>query len=72
MYGGVCWQMLLCDGCDHGYHTYCMQPKIRHIPGHNCPLRYFRFLFFFFFSSITTTSSSSSPPPPRVCVWAVP
>jgi bromodomain adjacent to zinc finger domain protein 1A len=24
--------MLLCDGCDHGYHTYCLRPPIYDIP----------------------------------------
>merc|ERR1712013_129239 len=24
--------MLLCDGCDHGYHTYCHQPPIEDVP----------------------------------------
>ena len=24
--------MLLCDGCDHGYHTYCLRPPISVIP----------------------------------------
>lgn len=24
--------MLLCDGCDHGYHTYCLRPPLLHIP----------------------------------------
>ncbi|KAF8571344.1 hypothetical protein P879_00077 [Paragonimus westermani] len=25
-------QLLLCDGCDHGYHTYCFRPPLVHIP----------------------------------------
>ncbi|KAF5405696.1 hypothetical protein PHET_00854 [Paragonimus heterotremus] len=25
-------QLLLCDGCDHGYHTYCFRPPLIHIP----------------------------------------
>lgn len=25
-------KMLICDGCDKGYHTYCMTPKISKIP----------------------------------------
>lgn len=24
--------MLLCDGCDHGYHTYCLRPPLVNIP----------------------------------------
>lgn len=33
--------MLLCDGCDHGYHTYCLKPPLSHVPEgdwfcHNC------------------------------------
>ena len=24
--------MLLCDGCDHGYHTYCLKPPLKHVP----------------------------------------
>ncbi|RPA87112.1 PLU-1-domain-containing protein [Ascobolus immersus RN42] len=24
--------MLLCDGCDYGYHTYCLTPPIKSIP----------------------------------------
>ena len=24
--------MLLCDGCDHGYHIYCCTPKLKKIP----------------------------------------
>ncbi|XP_060685033.1 bromodomain adjacent to zinc finger domain protein 1A isoform X1 [Hemiscyllium ocellatum] len=24
--------MLLCDGCDRGYHTYCLRPKVKIIP----------------------------------------
>ena len=24
--------MLLCDGCDHGYHTYCLRPPLSIIP----------------------------------------
>ena len=24
--------MLLCDGCDKGYHIYCVQPPIETIP----------------------------------------
>lgn len=31
--------MVLCDGCDAGFHCYCLDPKLEHIPdGHwNCP-----------------------------------
>ncbi|KAF9037813.1 hypothetical protein BDZ89DRAFT_1061401 [Hymenopellis radicata] len=25
-------QMLLCDGCDCGYHTFCLTPKVKSIP----------------------------------------
>ncbi|XP_064644828.1 bromodomain adjacent to zinc finger domain protein 2B-like isoform X4 [Lineus longissimus] len=25
-------QLLLCDGCDKGYHTYCFKPKMDNIP----------------------------------------
>ena len=25
-------EMLLCDGCDAGYHTYCSQPPIENVP----------------------------------------
>ena len=25
-------QMLLCDGCEKGYHTYCLKPKLKDIP----------------------------------------
>lgn len=25
-------QLLLCDGCDKGYHTYCFKPKMDRIP----------------------------------------
>ncbi|TPP61332.1 Bromodomain adjacent to zinc finger domain protein 2B [Fasciola gigantica] len=25
-------QLLLCDGCDHGYHTYCFRPPLVDIP----------------------------------------
>ncbi|XP_014299018.1 bromodomain adjacent to zinc finger domain protein 2B isoform X6 [Microplitis demolitor] len=25
-------QLLLCDGCDRGYHTYCFRPKMENIP----------------------------------------
>ncbi len=28
--GGV--QMLLCDECDAGYHTYCLKPKLATVP----------------------------------------
>ena len=24
--------MLLCDGCDHGYHTYCLRPPLERVP----------------------------------------
>ena len=24
--------MLLCDGCDHGYHTYCLKPPLEEVP----------------------------------------
>ena len=24
--------MLLCDGCDHGYHTYCLRPPLFDVP----------------------------------------
>jgi len=24
--------MLLCDGCDNGYHTYCVEPPIENVP----------------------------------------
>ena len=24
--------MLLCDGCDHGYHMYCLRPPLHHVP----------------------------------------
>jgi histone demethylase JARID1 len=24
--------MLLCDGCDAGYHTYCTTPQIEEVP----------------------------------------
>lgn len=24
--------MLLCDGCDHGYHMYCLRPPLSYIP----------------------------------------
>ena len=24
--------MLLCDGCDHGYHTYCLKPPLKDVP----------------------------------------
>ncbi len=24
--------LLLCDGCDHGYHTYCLKPPLKDIP----------------------------------------
>lgn len=24
--------MLLCDGCDHGYHTYCLKPPLLDVP----------------------------------------
>ena len=24
--------LLLCDGCDHGYHTYCLKPPLKNIP----------------------------------------
>lgn len=24
--------LLLCDGCDHGYHTYCLRPPLSSIP----------------------------------------
>lgn len=24
--------MLICDGCDHGYHTYCLDPVVKSIP----------------------------------------
>jgi histone demethylase JARID1 len=31
--------MLLCDACDGGYHTYCLQPKVKVVPKGNwyCP-----------------------------------
>lgn len=25
-------RLLLCDGCDHGYHTYCFRPPLTSIP----------------------------------------
>lgn len=25
-------KLLLCDGCDRGYHTYCFKPKMENIP----------------------------------------
>ncbi|KAJ8872271.1 hypothetical protein PR048_025873 [Dryococelus australis] len=25
-------KLLLCDGCDKGYHTYCFRPKMDNIP----------------------------------------
>lgn len=27
--------LLLCDGCDHGYHTYCLKPPLTEIPDGN-------------------------------------
>lgn len=27
--------LLLCDGCDHGYHTYCLRPPLKEIPEGN-------------------------------------
>ena len=32
--------MLLCDGCDKGYHTFCLRPKVAAIPagGWYCPV----------------------------------
>ena len=27
--------LLLCDGCDHGYHTYCLRPPLKQIPEGN-------------------------------------
>ncbi|MFN9903831.1 MAG: hypothetical protein ACK55Z_34650, partial [bacterium] len=24
--------MLICDGCDRGFHTYCLKPALRAIP----------------------------------------
>merc|ERR1711862_596428 len=31
--------MLLCDSCDNGYHTYCLKPKLKTIPSGDwyCP-----------------------------------
>ena len=25
-------QLLLCDGCNKGYHTFCLQPKLKRVP----------------------------------------
>lgn len=25
-------EMLLCDGCDHGYHMYCLDPPLKKVP----------------------------------------
>lgn len=25
-------KLLLCDGCDHGYHTYCLDPPLKIVP----------------------------------------
>ena len=25
-------QMLLCDGCDDSYHTFCLMPRLPEIP----------------------------------------
>lgn len=25
-------QLILCDGCDGGYHTYCLEPKLSEVP----------------------------------------
>lgn len=25
-------KLLLCDGCDRGYHTYCFKPRMDKIP----------------------------------------
>jgi hypothetical protein len=32
-------KLLLCDTCDSGYHTYCLKPKLIHIPAGewHCP-----------------------------------
>ncbi|KAF3420049.1 hypothetical protein E2986_02862 [Frieseomelitta varia] len=30
-------KLLLCDGCDRGYHTYCFRPKMENIPDGDCP-----------------------------------
>jgi hypothetical protein len=32
--------MLLCDGCDRGYHLHCLRPKLRGIPDGewHCPV----------------------------------
>merc|ERR1712111_288689 len=32
-------QLLLCDGCDNGYHMYCLKPKLKSIPSGDwyCP-----------------------------------
>ena len=27
--------MLLCDGCDVGYHTFCLRPKVTDVPHGN-------------------------------------
>ena len=27
--------MLLCDGCDGGYHTFCLRPKVTVVPHGN-------------------------------------
>jgi hypothetical protein len=24
--------MLICDGCDKGYHTFCLQPPLERVP----------------------------------------
>lgn len=28
--------MVLCDGCDRGYHTYCIRPKLKVSEEENC------------------------------------
>ena len=32
-------QMLLCDACDHGYHIYCLKPRLYEVPAEDwfCP-----------------------------------
>lgn len=41
-------KLLLCDGCDRGYHTYCFRPKMENIPEGDWYVSFFFFFNFYY------------------------
>jgi [histone H3]-lysine27 N-methyltransferase len=50
-------ELMLCDGCDRGYHTFCLRPVLPRVPAGDWFCDACR--------SLPPPSSKSSPPPKR-------